>query len=181
MKRIEQKVGRNSVLNEHARVLKWLQESEPSASDLQTFEGQPDHYNELRSIDYRCEVRGQRKTVEPMEQPSRGPLAAREVSQDRSRRKTGKPDVTQETEFMPRSRTRTDTDSDGESVCSLNSNRSRQSSVSGSVSSVSKKSRASKMSKSHSMHGRNPKSGFLDKPRTCVLVKHMWPHMNQNA
>ena len=27
---------------------------------------------------------------------------------------------------------------------------------------------------------RNPKSGFLEKPWTRVLIKHTWPHMNQN-
>ena len=77
----------------------------------------------------------------------------------------------------PKPHTRIDTDINGESMfscCTIDSRRSRTNKLV--ISLKSEKTEASW----HSLRSRNPKLGFLDKPRTKVLFKHTWPHMSQN-
>ena len=64
-----------------------------------------------------------------------------------------------------------DMESDGESAVTTISCITKQSSV---------KSVKSKYITSLSRN-KDLRSGFLDKPRSTVMVKHKWPHMNQNS
>ena len=158
---------------EHQRVLKWLQNS------ATTSDASMERLDNIMIDPCRKQVRDMRKTVGEQQPPREAERSDEVQASEGARKKTGR-GVTTQMVTMPRARTRADTDSDGESIVSSVSVLSGLSQVSVARSGQSTASKGSRPATAKSSRVRNPKSGFLDKPRTRVMVKHVWPHMNQN-
>ena len=160
-------------LSDKTRVMDWLNSSEDSVGlgsprlDI-TMQTKADTFSCVPC--YRKEVRQQWKAGEAELVPEkRAPLKERH----------GDRVVVDENKPAPKPRSRLDTDSDGESVISVLSAKSDHSCIT-KQSTITIKSSGSSRAVSVKIKNRNPKSGFLDKPCTRVLVKHTWPHMSQN-